>query len=181
MRVKLLVIAVVSTAFTGSFGLAACSSASEHSAPAQGHSTSTSASASAKAAGTESWEVVSTSISGVSAPIIFGGVFTAGGTGYNGQYTNKVVLPGGTFILDHHGGTGKQSLDPNTCLETITGSGPYTFRNGTGRYAGIRGHGNLTLNIKFVLPRIASKCSTAQQPLAYIEIDSGQGTVSLSR
>jgi hypothetical protein len=179
MRATRLASAWTITVLCGAFALTGCSSGSgHHAAPADNRAQK---SVTPAGSSSESWIVISNSITNTSAPIIFQGVFTAGGTGINGQLTNKIVLPGGTFILDHRKAAAKQHLDSRSCLETLVGSGPYTLRDGTGRYSGIQGHGNLTLNVKFVLPRTPSGCATKGKPLAYIEIDSGDGPVSLPR
>jgi hypothetical protein len=167
------------TVLLGAMVLAACSPA-----PAS-HPRSPGRSATKPAAQTsaslERWVVISNSITNTQAPIIFQGVFTAGGTGINGQYTNKIVLPGGTFILDHRHVPATNHLDPRSCLDSLTGSGPYTLGDGTGRYKGIKGHGNLRLDVRYVLSRTNQGCDQHAKPLAYIEIDSGSGPVSLPK
>lgn len=179
MRISRLASAQVMAVLLGAMVLAACSSAPG------GHPRSPGSSAAKPAAQTsanlERWVVISNSITNAQAPIIFQGVFTAGGTGINGQYSNKIVLPGGTFILDHRQVSAKNHLDPRSCLDSLTGSGPYTLGDGTGRYKGIKGHGDLTLNVRYVLSRTSRGCDQHAKPLAYIEIDSGAGPVSPPR
>ncbi|GEM_PF-774286 len=177
MRISRLAPAQVTTVLLGAVVLAACSSASGGHPRASGSSANKPADQ--MSASLERWVVISNSITNTRAPVIFQGMFTAGGTGINGQYTNKIVLPGGTFILNHRQVTAKTHLDPRSCLDSITGSGPYTLGNGTGRYKGIKGHGDLTLNVRFVLSQTNRGCDQRAKPLAYIEIDSGVGPVSL--
>ena len=69
----------------------------------------------------------------------------------------------GSFKVAHTGPT-TQSLNPKTCLLTVTGHGIYKISGGTGAYAGISGSGKYTLSILAIVPKSGGKCSTTMPP-----------------
>ena len=124
----------------------------------------TGAALAATSSGTEHFSLASTSFSSNSESIIATGAFTAGGTDLSGNKVDKVKFPGGTFKIAHKGPS-KGSLNPKTCLETITGTGKYTLSGGTGAYKGISGSGTYKLSIELVANRASNgKCSMNVAP-----------------
>jgi hypothetical protein len=136
------------------------------------------ASAAPAASGTEHFQAVSTSTSSRTS-IIFTGAFTAGGVANVGRTTGTFKFPGGTFKITHSRGTGKQTFNPRTCLLTVSRHGTYTLGHGTGKYAGISGHGTYQLHILAVARRAHSKCSQSLPPAAFQQIINASGPVSL--
>ena len=107
----------------------------------------------AAASGTEHFQLMTTSPTSPKSTIIAYGVFTAGGVDHSGNKADKVKFPGGTFRIRHGRGHGKQSLDPKTCLLKISEHGRYKLADGTGKYAGLSGHGRYRLRILAVARR----------------------------
>jgi len=92
--------------------------------------------------GTESFQMMSTSRTSPQTAVIAHGVFTA--PGVDNEYAHNTatfVFPGGTVRVKHSGGTGQQSFNRKSCLVTVNEHGTYQLTGGTGRYAGIYGHG----------------------------------------
>ena len=110
--------------------------------------------------------------------IALGGVFTAAGTDYQGNKVDKIVFPRGTFRIRHSAGQGTQNFNPRTCLGVISEHGTYTIGHGTGRYAGISGHGRYQLSIVFVAAR-NSKGKCTQKAAGYQQVIRARGPVTL--
>jgi hypothetical protein len=111
------------------------------------------ATAFASTSGTEHFEIVYTSQNGPG-PVIATGVFSAGGTEYQGRNIDEAVFPDGGFSIDHRGGQVTFSFNPKTCVGKLTGNGlPYTIFRGFGAYTGIHGSGTATLRGSFVTGR----------------------------
>jgi hypothetical protein len=133
--------------------------------------------------GIEHLRLMTTSATSNRATIIATGVFTTGGadltsSGPNG--TDLVKVAGGTFKIKHRDGRIKQTLDPRTCLMSVSGPGTYKISGGTGKYAGIRGSGKFVLSIMAIAARDShGKCSMAKAPLVWQQIITAQGPVSL--
>jgi hypothetical protein len=110
-----------------------------------------------------------------------GSVFTAGGVDIGGRTADTVRFPGGTFTLTHSAGRGEPHFSPRTCLMQLTLRGTYTIGHGTGRYAGISGHGRYVARILNVARRVHGKCSTSQrvEPAASQTIINAQGPLRL--
>jgi hypothetical protein len=71
-------------------------------------------------------------------------------------------------------------VNPATCLFKVTGSGTYKLGNGTGHYKGVHGSGKLTLLVMAIDARAAKgTCTSTKPPVAYQEILTLQGLVSL--
>ena len=66
--------------------------------------------------------------------------------------------------------TGTTRFNPRTCLAVISQPGTYRIVGGTGRYAGIRGHGRYQLSLMFIAARSKGKCSSAKAPVARQEL-----------
>ena len=136
--------------------------------------------ASLSASGTEHFQIMTTSETARNTHVIAYGVFTAGGTDVTGNKTDTIDLSGGTFKIRHSAGHGKQSFDPATCLLKINERGRYKLEDGTGKFAGISGHGRYHLRILGIFARNANgKCSQRKQPEAFEQIIRAHGPVHL--
>jgi hypothetical protein len=130
--------------------------------------------------GTEHFQLMVVSAKATSGPVIATGLFTAGGVDHQGQTTDVFTFPNGTIKVRHSPGRGKQSFNPRSCLLTIALHGTYTIVHGTGRYAGITGHGIYHLNILAIGARNArGKCSSKAPPVVFEQIIKGSGPVKL--
>ncbi len=130
--------------------------------------------------GTEHFQLMTTSPTSSNSTIIASGVFTAGGVDHSGNKTDKVVFPDGTFKIRHSKGHGPQKFDAKTCLFSIRQHGRYKLKDGTGAYAGIKGHGRYRLNILAVGARNANgKCSNRKPPVAFEQVIKAHGPVRL--
>ena len=163
-RAKVLLAGLPSAAIIGAAGLAA-------------------ASASPAVSGAEHLQIIKISATAPTSSVVATGAFTAGGTiaGGNGSNgTGTVTLPGGTFKITHHTAHAKGSVNPRTCLFTVTGNGTYKLGRGTGKYAGITGSGKFALRIVAVDTRDSTgKCTMTKLPAAYQQILTLQGKASL--
>jgi len=128
--------------------------------------------------GIEHFQLVTTSATATTQPVIATGVFTAGGVDHQGSKTDTFVFPGGSFKVAHSQGTGTQNLNPKTCLVTVRVHGTYTLSGGTGKYAGIRGHGIYHLSILGIAARSGGKCTTHKPPVAWQQIIQASGPVT---
>jgi hypothetical protein len=141
------------------------------------------ASASPAVSGAEHFQIVRISATTATSSVVATGAFTAGGTiaGGNGNNgTGTVRVPGGTFKITHHTVHAKGSVNPRTCLFTVTGDGTYKLGSGTGKYAGIAGSGKFALRIVAVDARDSKgKCTMTKPPAAYQQILTLQGQASL--
>jgi hypothetical protein len=130
--------------------------------------------------GTERVQVMSTSTTSGTASAIAHGLFTAAGTARLGSArVGTISFPRGTITLSHHAGKGTMHFSPRTCLAIISQPGTYKITGGTGKYAGITGHGTYQLNFTLIASRTAGKCSTAARPAAQQELLRLSGTVHL--
>jgi hypothetical protein len=131
--------------------------------------------------GIEHFQLMSTSATSSTQSIIAtGNVFTAGGVDHTGDKVDRVVFPQGTFHIRHSSGTGPQRFNPRTCLGQIRLHGTYTIFHGTGKFAGIRGHGRYRLSILFVAARTAKgTCAQNKPPATFQLIIRAQGPVRL--
>jgi hypothetical protein len=122
------------------------------------------------ASSTEYVQVMSTSAAGP-ASAIARGVFTAAGQARLGDArVGTIVFPGGTVVLSHRPGKGSSRFYPGACLSLISQSGTYQIVRGTGRYAGISGHGRYQLSLEIVAARVHGACSLAKPPAAQQEL-----------
>ena len=129
---------------------------------------------------TEHVQIMSTSTTSATASAIGYGVFTAAGTAQLGSArAGTIAFPGGTIKLSHHAGKGTMHFSPKTCLATLSQPGTFKITGGTGKYAGITGHGTYQLSFTFIAARIAGKCSTAVPPVAQQELLRLAGPVHL--
>jgi hypothetical protein len=130
--------------------------------------------------GTEHFQIVSTSVTATTAHAIGYGLFTApfvDRVGHRGVAT--FAASNGTFKFRHSPGTGSATFNPKTCLLTITKHGTYKISGGTGKYAGISGHGSYQLNVLAIAQRVHGKCSQSLPPAAFQQIIRASGPLSL--
>jgi len=128
---------------------------------------------------TERFQLVTSSATSQDASFIATGVFTAGGVDHQGDKSDTIALPGGTFKIEHSPGQGSQTFDPRTCLLSINEHGNYQVVAGTGRYAGISGHGRYQFTLLMIAARSHGTCSKTQEPVAFQQIITGSGPVHL--
>jgi hypothetical protein len=127
------------------------------------------------ASGTEHFEIISAAPNSNSFTAIFYGVFTAGGTSTN----NVFKLHGGTFRIAPKLGKMKTSFNPKTCLLQISAPATYTLKDGTGKYAGIRGSGHAEFSLLGITARTTKgACSMTKSTVRETVID-GSGPVHI--
>ena len=129
--------------------------------------------------GTEFLQAMSTSATSATQPVIVRGVFTDYGVDHSGDTVDTFVLQKGSFKVFHSPGTGPQHFNPKTCLGQVNQHGTYRIFHGTGKYAGIHGHGTYHLSLLFIAARVAGKCSETKPPVAFQLIIRASGPVSL--
>jgi hypothetical protein len=123
--------------------------------------------------GTEHFRLTFTSQNGPG-PVFATGVFNAGGTDYQGNNKDLAVFPTGAFTIHHPGGQFSFTLNPNTCVATLTGSGNYTLGQGYGAYKGLKGSGTYTANGRLALNRKANgTCGNATTAFEQTIVASG--------
>jgi hypothetical protein len=119
-------------------------------------------------AGIEHFQFMSTSATSNKTTVIARGVFTAGGVDIaTSNTTDTMKFGNGTIKLRHSPGTGPVSFNPRTCLLTINQHGTYKLLTGTGKYAGISGHGTYRVHIVAIAARSEGKCTQHKTPVAY--------------
>ena len=124
--------------------------------------------------------MMSTSGTSPHASLIARGVFTAPGVDTEQAHnTATFAFPNGTVRVKHSGGTGPQSFNPKTCLLTVDQHGTYQLTGGTGKYAGISGHGRYALDILAMAQRSGGKCSQSKPPAAFHQVINAMRPVSL--
>ena len=136
------------------------------------------ASASPAASGTEHLQLMSTSATASTAPVIGYGVVTGGGVDHEGNKTDTVDFPGGSFKLTHSAGKGTQHFNPKTCLAQITEHGTYKISGGTGRYKGISGHGTYHFSILAIAKKVKGKCSQNAAPTSFEQVIRASGPLT---
>jgi hypothetical protein len=122
--------------------------------------------------GTEYIQVMSTAPTTPGpASAIARGVFTAGGQARLGDARiGAITFPGGTIVLSHRAAHGSSHFYPAGCLSVVSQSGSYRIVRGTGRYAGISGHGTYQLSLEIVAARVHGGCPSAKPPVAQQEL-----------
>jgi hypothetical protein len=159
-----LVLAAAAAAVAAVTGVTAASAS-----PAAGPATS----------GTEYIQVMSTSATGAFSAIARG-AFTAGGQARLGDArVGTIAFGDGTIVLSHRPGRSSSRFYPGGCLSLISQSGSYQIVRGTGRFAGIGGHGTYQLSLEIVGARVHGQCSSARPPLAQQELLRLAGPVRL--
>ena len=136
--------------------------------------------AQAGTSGIERFQIMSTSANAIRDTVIAHGVFTAGGVDITtSNTTDTFKFPNGTIRVRHSAGTGPQCFNRRTCLLTVHQHGTYTLVGGTGKYAGISGHGRFHLDILAVAARSHGKCDQNKPPAAFELIIRASGPVHL--
>ena len=140
----------------------------------------TAAPSSSSASGIEHFQIMSTSATATKDTVIAYGVFTAGGVDITtSNTTDTFKFPDGTIKVRHSSGTGPQSFNRHTCLLTVHQHGTYTLVSGTGKYAGISGHGTFHLDILAVGARSHGKCTQKKPPVTFELIVRASGPAHL--
>jgi hypothetical protein len=130
--------------------------------------------------GTEYVQIMSTATTGGPATAIARGVITAAGQADLGSAKiGTLVFPGGAITLSHRASRGTSQFDPRTCLNLVSQPGSYQIVGGTGRYAGIRGHGTYQLSLEFILARSHGQCTSGRPPVAQQKLLRLSGPVQL--
>jgi hypothetical protein len=123
--------------------------------------------------GTESIQLMTTSATASTRSAIATGLFTAGGVDHAGPAVDTIVFPQGSYKVAHSKATGPATLNPKTCLLTVSQYGTFKAFGGTGMFTGIRSHGKYHVSILAVLARSGGTCTMAKPPLAYQQIING--------
>jgi len=130
--------------------------------------------------GIEHFQLMTTSATSTTSSVIAYGVFT--GAAVDHQVSNNVdrfVFSNGTIRVHHSNGKGRQSFNPKTCLLTVNEHGTFLITHGTGKFAGITGHGVYHLSVLAIGARSHGKCSQTKPPVAYHQVINASGPVSL--
>ncbi len=134
----------------------------------------------AATSGIEHFQLVSTSATSNRAHVIAYGLFTGPAVDIMGNRTDTFKFSDGSFRVRHSAGHGPQHFNPRTCLANIHLRGTFRVHSGTGRYAGIRGHGRYVATVLFIGARKANgKCSQRKPPVAFQQIIKAHGRVKL--
>jgi hypothetical protein len=132
------------------------------------------------ASGIEHFQVMSISETLTPTTVIARGVFTAGGADITtSNTTDTFKFPNGTIRVRHSPGTGPASFNPRTCLLTVHQHGTYRLLGGTGKYAGISGHGRYRVDVLGVAARSHGKCNQNKPLVAFEQIIRAAGPVHL--
>jgi hypothetical protein len=132
----------------------------------------------AATSGTEHFQLVTTSATARTGHVIARGVFTAPATDIMGNRTDTFKFSNGSFRVRHSPGHGPQSFNPRTCLVKVSQHGTYKLSHGTGKYAGIKGHGRYHVTVLAIGARNANgKCSQRKAPVAFQQIIKASGPV----
>lgn len=134
----------------------------------------------ATVSGTEHFQFISASPTSSKLSLIASGVFTSPGIDHDGpSNVAKFVFARGTITFKHSAGTGTRSFNPKTCLLTLHLHGTYQLLNGTGKYAGISGHGKYQASLLAVLAKSRGKCSHTAPPVAFQRVIRASGPMKL--
>jgi hypothetical protein len=135
----------------------------------------------ASASGTERFRAMSTNATSSTRVVIGSGLFTTGGVDHESSdgMTETFVFPGGSFKLKVVSATSSQRVNPQSCLATITRHAQYKVAGGTGKYAGISGHGTAVAQILAIAARSAGKCSLDKPPVAFEQTIAATGPIRL--
>jgi hypothetical protein len=135
----------------------------------------------AGASGTEQFQAMSTNATSSTRVIIGSGLFTAAGVDHESSdgMTETFVFPGGSFKLKVVSATGSQQVNSKSCLITVTRHVGYKLVDGTGKYAGISGHGTGVAHVLGVAARSAGKCSLNKTPVAFEQTITASGPARL--
>ena len=140
----------------------------------------TAASAAQLVVATEHFQIMTTSVTSNPRVIAYG-AFTGAAVDHQHEAinTDTFKFASGSFKIKHSPGTGKQSLNPKTCVLTVSEHGTYTLGHGTGSYAGISGHGTFRLSVLEIAARSKGNCSMTRKPVAFQSLINAQGPIHL--
>ncbi len=128
--------------------------------------------------GIEHFQAVSTSLTSSRSKVVAYGVFNASGVDIATSNTRDTFkFPGGKFRVRHHATRSRQHFSTRTCAGTFRERGTYRLSHGTGKYAGISGHGRYRLRGLIVARHTAHGCS--RRPIAIQVIIRAHGPVTL--
>ena len=128
--------------------------------------------------GTQHFQLVSASLSGKNNPVVAYGAFNASGTDNATSKTKDTfTFPGGSFRVTHKNTRSRQHFSKRTCAGVVNQRGTYKISNGTGRYAGISGHGRFRVRVLLVTRHTSSGCS--RKPIAVQTMIRAHGPVSV--
>ncbi|MEP7022674.1 MAG: hypothetical protein ABJB47_02450 [Actinomycetota bacterium] len=140
------------------------------------------ASASTRSAGPqiEHFQLVTTSASAVTIPVVAYGLFTGRAVAVAGERAITYRFADGSFQVFTSSGTGPSSFDTRTCLGFISQHGTYRLSHGTGKFAGISGHGKFQADVRYIARRNArGTCSRHSVPTVFQEIFKASGPAQL--
>jgi hypothetical protein len=127
---------------------------------------------------TEHFQDVSASLTSNNSPLAAYGVFNAGGIDVqNSNGTDTFTFPGGGFLVKHKATHSRSRFSKTTCAGTERQRGTYKISHGTGKYAGISGHGRFRLRFLIVARHTSHGCSG--KPVAVQVIIRAHGPVTL--
>jgi hypothetical protein len=132
----------------------------------------------ASVSGTENFQIMTTSATTNTFGVIASGVFTAAGVDHSGNKADTLVFPTGSFKITHTG-KAKQTVNPKTCLVTITENATITLSGGTGAYKAISGNGTAQLSILAIAAKSGGKCSLMKTPVAWQQVIKATAAVKL--
>jgi hypothetical protein len=129
----------------------------------------------AQSARTEYFHVASTAPSGPGT-IIITGVVDAGGAEHPGRAIDDATFANGGFRIDHSAGQPSVHFNPDTCVGTISQTGPFSVLDGTGRFSGFAGNGTYVFRALYTTARDARGCTNVMT--GYIETIDGTLTLT---
>ena len=135
--------------------------------------------ASTGVSGTEFTQIMTTSATSPTESIIVHGLFTDYGVDHSGNNVDTIVLQQGSYKVAHPVTSTSTQSNPATCFSQITEKGTFRVFDGTGKYAGISGHGTFRASVLFIAPRVSGKCSQTQPPVAFQLVITASGPASL--
>ena len=156
----------------------AAASASHPAASSRPAAVSHPASPHAAISGTQHFQIVSASLSGTRSRVVAYGVFNASGIDRSISNTRDTfTFPGGSFRVTHKVTHNRQHFSKATCAGVVHQRGTYKLSKGTGRYAGISGHGRFRVRVLLVTRHTSSGCGN--RPIAIQTVIRARGPVSV--
>jgi hypothetical protein len=131
------------------------------------------------ASGTENFQIMTTSATATTIPVIAYGLFTAAAVDHTGNKVDTLVFSNGSFKINHSNVPVTIKVNPKTCLLQGSGTGKVTLFGGTGAYKGISGTPVATLSILAIAAKSAGKCSQTKPPVAFQQLIKASGKITL--
>ena len=129
--------------------------------------------------GTENFQLMTTSATATTIPVIAYGLFTAAAVDHVGNKVDTLVFSNGSFKINHSKVPVKIKVNPKTCLLQGSGTGKVTLFGGTGAYKGISGTPVATASILAIAAKSKGKCSQTKPPVAFQQLIKASGKVTL--